>query len=70
MDQLKTHLEKQFLPGMAWENYGKWHIDHIRPRRLFDRTEEGVKASWCLSNLRPLWAADNIRKSDKHLFLL
>lgn len=28
---LKSHLERQFLSGMTWENMGKWHIDHIVP---------------------------------------
>ena len=29
--QLKLHLEKQFTEGMLWKNYGKWHVDHIKP---------------------------------------
>jgi hypothetical protein len=28
------------------------------------------KACWALSNLRPLWSTDNIRKSDKRTHLL
>src|SRR3546814_6097044 len=28
---LMAHLERQFLPGMSWDNRGEWHIDHIRP---------------------------------------
>jgi hypothetical protein len=31
---LKEHLETRFTEGMTWENYGKWHVDHIRPLRL------------------------------------
>lgn len=31
-DELLTHLEKQFKPGMSWDNYGEWHVDHIIPR--------------------------------------
>jgi len=27
--ELFAHLERQFLPGMSWDNRGEWHIDHI-----------------------------------------
>lgn len=26
---LKNHLQSLFTEGMAWDNYGEWHIDHI-----------------------------------------
>jgi hypothetical protein len=67
-EELKKHLEKQFLFGMTWENYGKWHIDHIIPISAFNITtaeDEDFKKCWALSNLQPLWAADNIRKFNK-----
>ena len=35
-EQLKKHLEKQFTKGMTWDNYGKWHIDHIIPVSFFE----------------------------------
>jgi hypothetical protein len=60
--QLKRHLEKRFKPGMTWENYGQWHIDHIRPIAAFefeDYADRGFKRCWSLQNLRPLWAVDN-----------
>lgn len=66
--ELKAHLESLFLPGMSWENYGEWHIDHIRPVASFDfkiNLEETARACWALSNLQPLWAIDNIRKGKK-----
>ena len=31
-ENLKTHLENLFKDGMAWDNYGKWEVDHIKPR--------------------------------------
>ena len=31
IQELKRHLERQFAAGMSWDNYGEWHIDHIRP---------------------------------------
>ena len=71
--QLKTHLEKQFLPGMSWENRSLWHIDHIRPVASFTITSadcEDFKDCWTLNNLQPLWARDNLVKQDKILYLI
>jgi hypothetical protein len=68
VDQLKSHLEKQFLPGMTWENHGKWHIDHRIPISAFnfEKPEDiDFKQCWALRNLRPLWAIDNLIKSNK-----
>jgi len=66
--ELKSHLEKQFKDGMAWDNYGKWHIDHRIPISLFNITSaksKGFKEAWKLENLQPLWAKDNFSKRDK-----
>ena len=69
--EAKTHIERQFLRGMTWENHGEWHIDHIVPIGQFDiTTNEGRKAANALTNLRPIWAKDNLRKSDAVLTLL
>jgi hypothetical protein len=63
---LKAHIEAQFKPGMAWENYGSWHIDHCRPCARFDLSEpEEQKACFHFTNLQPLWAKDNIIKGAK-----
>lgn len=65
-DQLRTHLEMQFLEGMTWENYGKWHIDHIRPCVAFDMGDpEEQRKCFHYSNLQPLWAFDNHSKGGK-----
>ena len=66
--ELMKHLEKQFKEGMTWDNYGfrGWHIDHIRPCASFDLTlEEEQKACFHYSNLQPLWAEENLHKSNK-----
>jgi hypothetical protein len=66
-EQLKAHLEKQFQGGMSWDNYGKygWHVDHIFPLARVDQTDkEQMQNVVHYSNLQPLWAEDNIRKSD------
>ncbi|MDN6292249.1 MAG: hypothetical protein L0J35_04160 [Tetragenococcus halophilus] len=65
-EHLKHHLEKQFKEGMSWENYGEWHIDHIMPCASFDFSKpEHQKECFNYMNLQPLWAEENIRKSDK-----
>jgi hypothetical protein len=66
-EQLVAHLESLFSPGMAWDNYGAWHVDHRKPCALFDLTDNAQFAEcWALANLQPLWAADNIRKGAKY----
>jgi hypothetical protein len=66
IDELKTRLEKQFQPGMTWENRKEWHIDHIRPCSKFDLLKESEqKACFHYSNLQPLWAIDNMRKGNR-----
>lgn len=65
--QLAKHLESQFKKGMTWDNYGwdGWHVDHILPCSSFDHNDERqVAQCWHWTNLRPLWAKDNIEKSD------
>jgi hypothetical protein len=64
--QLKEHIESQFLDGMTWENHGQWHIDHIYPLSKFDLTDpEQVARAQHYTNLRPLWALDNIAKGNR-----
>jgi hypothetical protein len=64
--ELRAHLQSQFTRGMAWNNYGKWHVDHIVPCASFDLTKpEEQRRCFNWRNLQPLWAADNIRKGDK-----
>lgn len=73
LEELMTHLERQFKPGMSWENKGDWHIDHIIPRSSFEYSspdDPEFKKCWSLSNLQPLWAIDNIRKNATREFLL
>jgi len=60
---LRCHLESLFLPGMTWANYGRWHIDHVRPCCSFDLTDANQqKECFHYTNLQPLWAVDNLRK--------
>ena len=69
-EQLKEHLEKQFNDGMSWENYGEWHIDHIKPISSFEfdsSDDEQFKVCWSLDNLQPMWGIENIKKGNKIL---
>lgn len=64
--ELKIFLEGKFTAGMTWENYGTWHVDHIKPLALFDLSDpEQVKVAFHFSNLQPMWAKDNLSKGAK-----
>ena len=66
IEDLKKHLESQFTEGMSWENYGKWHIDHIKPLALYDLQDPQQFEEACrYKNLQPLWAEDNLRKGAR-----
>jgi hypothetical protein len=62
----REHIERQFLPGMTWENKSMWHIDHIVPVSAFDLSSEAAqRACFHYTNTKPMWKADNIKKGDK-----
>lgn len=64
--ELKRHIESMFKPGMSWHNRSEWHIDHIIPCSAFDLTDESQqRACFHFSNLQPLWAAENLSKSNR-----
>mgnify|MGYP001432743568 CR=1 FL=1 len=68
LTDLINHLEKQFIEDMSWDNYGKWHIDHIIPISLwkFNTPEDReFEQCWGLCNLQPLWGYINMRKQNK-----
>ncbi len=66
IEELKVYLSSMFVEGMSWDNYGKWHIDHIIPCASFDLNDtEQQKRCFHYTNLQPLWAIDNIKKSNK-----
>lgn len=69
VEDLKNHLEKHFLKGMSWDNYGTdWEIDHKIPKVAFnyEHPEDiDFRKAWGLKNLQPLWKSANRRKYDK-----
>ena len=66
IDELWIHMESKFTEVMTKENYGKWHVDHIMPCASFDLTDPEQQAKcFHYTNLQPLWALDNIKKSNR-----
>lgn len=66
---LKEHLEQQFTEGMSWELMGKYiHIDHRIPLSSA-KTDEEVYKLCHYTNLQPMWAKDNLKKSNKMMYL-
>lgn len=63
--EFKSHIESMFVDGMAWSNYGDWHIDHIKPLSIAKTEEEVMKLNH-YTNLQPLWWYDNIKKRDSY----
>lgn len=75
IDYFKKYIEDQFEPWMNWDNWAPfdynrktWHMDHINALANFDLSnrEELLKVVH-FSNLQPLLAKDNIKKSNKLL---
>jgi len=59
--ELKEYMIKLFTVSMSWDNYGEWHIDHIKPVSSFNKNEK-VSVVCALENLQPLWSTT--RKID------
>ena len=67
VDVLKEHIEKQFMEGMSWDNFGEWHIDHIVPLKYNNPSLEEVYERLHYTNTQPLWATDNISKGNRYV---
>jgi len=69
-EDLISHLEAMFVPGMSWDNYGVdgWEIDHVIPLKAHNFSSvyhQDFKRCWSLENLQPMWAKDNRSKGAK-----
>jgi hypothetical protein len=70
LEDLIEHIESQFQEDMTWDNYGEWHVDHIKPMNSFNfesPEDEPFQECWSLDNLQPLWAKDNLSKGSRYL---
>lgn len=65
-EEFKAHIELGFkkYPGMCWERFSEIHLDHIFPVSKAKTEEEMYKLNR-YTNFQPLWAVDNMKKSDK-----
>lgn len=64
MDYFVKYIENKFTEGMTFENYGAWHLDHIKPIANCNSLEDIIEYNH-YTNFQPLWAKDNILKSNK-----
>jgi len=65
----KIYFEGLFYGSMTWEHFlsGDIHIDHIIPVSSFDLTmKEQQLQCFHYSNLQPLWAKENLSKSNSY----
>jgi hypothetical protein len=65
---LLDYLGTLFWPGMTKDNRGnmKWHLDHVVPIESFDKSDPNWQfKAFHWTNLQPLWADDNLRKSNR-----
>lgn len=65
-EELKSSITEKLHSGMTWDNYGEWHIDHIKPISAFladGETDPAVVNS--LDNLQPMWASENLKKGSE-----
>jgi hypothetical protein len=66
VEEFKTYIESLWKPGMTWENYGMWHMDHKIPKCAFNlKDQEQRKICFNFKNIQPLWAHENMAKGRK-----
>ena len=62
----KKHIESNFKPGMSWNNYGEWEVDHIFPlSKAYKLSLEQFKRACHYTNLQPMWMRENRTKGAK-----
>jgi len=60
----KNYIESKFTEGMSWDNYGKWHLDHVTPISYATDENETIKLNH-YSNYQPMWMMDNLKKGNR-----
>ena len=68
IEEFRGYIESLFSPGMTWSNWSSngWHLDHIIPVSFFNfSSAEDQRRCFHYTNIRPLWAKDNLSKRNK-----
>lgn len=63
-EEFYNYIESQFTLGMNWTNRDLWHIDHIVPVSFAHSESELILLNH-YTNLRPVWATDNLSKGNR-----
>lgn len=63
-ESFQQYISAQFQDGMTWDNFGAWHIDHIKPLVIASTEDEVLRLSH-YTNMQPLWARDNLIKGAR-----
>jgi hypothetical protein len=64
----KSALSKGFA---SWDEYQAFKAQTKKPKQLPKKRVTGHDGvCWCMSNLRPLWAKDNVSKGAELMFLV
>jgi hypothetical protein len=64
VEEFKNYILTKFTKKMTFENYGKWHLDHIIPISSAQTEEEVIRLNH-YTNFQPMWAKENISKGNK-----
>ena len=63
---VKEFIERQFVKGMTWDNYGSvWHLDHTIPLDAAGKDKDKLIELCNYKNLSPMFWQDNLSKSWK-----
>jgi hypothetical protein len=65
IDHFREYISSMFKDGMSFDNYGKWHLDHIKPVSTAKDEEEMIELNH-YTNFQPLWAKENLMKNSKY----
>jgi hypothetical protein len=64
IEDFKIYLQSKFKKNMTFTNHGNWHLDHIIPISSAKTEEEVIRLNH-YTNFQPLWAEENLKKSNK-----
>jgi hypothetical protein len=64
IEEFRIYIQSKFKKGMALENHGEWHLDHIIPLASATTEEDIIKLNH-YTNFQPLWAEENLSKGCK-----